>query len=440
MPEPYGAARRLIRMNRTRWAPAAAVLAVLIGVSVLSNDRRPAGPPALRLAAVDGSYAAAAGARGSYRLIGKLPDGPSQARLRDLPATAAPVARVRALAVALGESTVPIRVDGAWKAGKLVVTDEPGNSWTLAATCGPDTPVSSDGGVARDPSALSCPDGTGSSGKVPSSTVSSCPAGATTCPSAGTGFGTGAGGSAAGTGLGGTASIAGDDLTCTVTVGGEGCSVPGSVGAPGPAPSHGTRVMPMPLAPNRVLLTESQALAATAAVRDAIGLGDAPTRVEGLSVVVEPLAGGLPTHGMSTRLQLSNQARLVSATGSLSIGQEGDLYPLRTARKAFDGIPVVALGAPCDAAGCPEGPAVTGARLGLSRVVLDQGAVALVPAWLFTVQNSPVPLVALAVADRFLGGPDPVRTEPGSGTGVTGPGAIEPNPAGSVAPSPPATR
>jgi len=206
--------------------------------------------------------------------------------------------------------------------------------------------------------------------------------------------------------------------------------------------------MPMPLAPNRVLLTESQALAATAAVRDAIGLGDAPTRVEGLSVVVEPLAGGLPTDGMSTRLQLSNQARLVSATGSLSIGQEGDLYPLRTARKAFDGIPVVALGAPCDAAGCPEGPAVTGARLGLSRVALDQGAVALVPAWLFTVQNSPVPLVALAVADRFLGGPDPVRTEPGSGTGVTGPGAIEPNPAsaiepnpaGSVAPSPPATR
>lgn len=195
-----------------------------------------------------------------------------------------------------------------------------------------------------------------------------------------------------------------------------------------------------------MLLTESQALAATAAVRDAIGLGDAPTRVEGLSVVVEPLAGGLPTDGMSTRLQLSNQARLVSATGSLSIGQEGDLYPLRTARKAFDDIPVVALGAPCDAAGCPEGPAVTGARLGLSRVALDQGAVALVPAWLFTVQNSPVPLVALAVADRFLGGPDPVRTEPGSGTGpgsgtrITGPGAIEPNPAGSVAPSPPATR
>jgi len=411
MPEPSGAARRLIFMNRKRWAPVAAVgavLAVLIGISVFSDNGRAEGPPVLRLAAADGSYAAAAvGAHGSYRLIGKLPDGPSEARLRDLPATAVPVARVRALAVALGETAAPIRVDGRWKAGDLVVTDEPGNPWTWGATCRPVTPVSSDGGVAKDLSAPKCPDGGGSSG---------------------------------------TGSIAGGRLTCIVTVGGTGCSVPGSVGTPGSAPSPGTRVMPPPLplpmpmppapapAPNRVLLSESQGLTATATLRHSLGLGDAPTRVEGLSVVVEPLAGGLPTSGMATRFQLSSQGRLVSATGSLSIGQEGALYPLRTARKAFDDIPILQLGVPCDAGGCPEGPAVTGARLGLSRVTLDKGAVALVPAWLFTVQGSPVPLVALAVADRFLGGPDPVRTGPG-----TGPGTIEPDPNVSVAPPPPAS-
>jgi len=77
-----------------------------------------------------------------------------------------------------------------------------------------------------------------------------------------------------------------------------------------------------------MLVTKSQALAATAAVRGALGLGDAPTRVEGLSVIVEPLAGGLPTNGMATVLQLSGRASLVSASGSLSTGREGDLDQL----------------------------------------------------------------------------------------------------------------
>ena len=186
-----------------------------------------------------------------------------------------------------------------------------------------------------------------------------------------------------------------------------------------------------------MLLTESQALAATARIREALDLGDDPTRVEGLSVVVEPLAGGLQTNGMPTLLQLSSQATLLSASGSLSTGREGALYPLRSARKAFDGIPVVALGALCDAAGCPEGPAITGARLGLSRVDLTDGAAALVPAWLFTERSSTVPLVALAVADSFLGGPDPAKTDPGTEPDATEPGTIEPDPAGP--PSPPTT-
>src|SRR5471030_118353 len=177
MPEPSGPARRLIRMNRKRWAPVGAVgavLAVLISVAVVSSDGRAAEPPVLRIAtaensygaafhgsypaAADGSFAAAAvGARGSYRLVGKLPDGPSEARMRDLPATTVPLARVRALAVAFGETAAPMRVAGVWRAGKLVITDLPGNSWAWGPTCGPETPVSSDEGVAKDLPALTFP-------------------------------------------------------------------------------------------------------------------------------------------------------------------------------------------------------------------------------------------------------------------------------------------
>ena len=395
-------------MNRNRWAPvvaaatAMAVLAVVVGVSALSRKEGTAGPPVLRLAGVGASYAAAAdGARGSYRLIGTLPNGPSEARVRDLPATAAPVDRVRALAAALGQVAEPVRVKGAWKAGDLRVSDEPGNPWTWGQTSCPDTPVSSDGGVVKDLAASICTDGTISSGggSASSGTAHACPA----APP-------------------GAEPIACDDV-------------------PGILP-------PVRLPPEKALLTESQALTATARIREALGLTQAPTRVEGFSVVVEPLAGGLRTTGLGTFLQLSSQARVVGANGWMSTGREGDLYPLRTARAAFDDMPVFAIGAPCDAAGCPEGPAITGARLGLSRVELDGGSAALVPAWLFTVKDSPVPLVALAVADRFLGGPDPAKTEPPSKPGATEPGTeptikptsepgvIEPDLGGSVSPSP----
>ncbi len=192
-------------------------------------------------------------------------------------------------------------------------------------------------------------------------------------------------------------------------------------------------------------------MAATARIRDALGLADAPTRVEGLTVVVEPLAEGVPTHGIPAVLQLSSEAGLLSASGSLAIGEPGDSYPLRTARKAFDALPIMAMGAPCDVVtGCPEGPAITGAQLGLSLVLLEKGTAALVPAWLFTVQDSPVPLVALAVADQFLGGPEPAQpgiepTQPGIEPGTppaTKPGTepgIEPGPDGSLPPPRPST-
>ena len=415
-------------MNPKRWAPVAAVaavLAVLVGVSFFSNDGgAAAGPPVLRLAVADASFAASSmNGRGSYRLTGTLPDGPSEARLRDLPASAASEAVVRTLAVALGETAAPVRVGGTWRTGDLVVTDEPGNRWAWGSACGPDTPVSSDGGTANGFATSICVNGTAPAGGTP--------------PAGGSSGGSSGGGSSSSSG---SAPSAGAGISAPV-----GTISPTAVAACPSQPAAAELVacnepgvpLPEPLPPEKVLLTESRALAATARIRDALGLGDDPTRVEGLSVVVEPVAGGLQTNGIATVLQLSGKATLVSASGSLSTGREGAMYPMRSARKAFDGIPVVALGAPCDAAGCPQGPAITGARLGLSRVALADGAAALAPAWLFTVQGSPVPLVALAVADRFLGGPDPAKSEPGPEPGVTNPGSIEPDPPGS--PPPPTT-
>jgi hypothetical protein len=326
-------------MNRTLWAPAGAVaatLAVVATASLLTTDGRPAAPPVLRIVGAGSADSSLAAAPASWapQLVGNLPGEPSEAAVRDLPATAAPVGAVRALSALLGESAAPVRTGDAWTTGDLRVTDEPGNPWTWGPFCDPQTTVSSDS------------NGTSA---CASETVQALP----------------------------------------VPPGGlEGSDLPASQPAP------------------EVVLGEPEALAATAAVRDALHLRSGRSRVAGAQLIIEPVAGGLPTSGLATRLQLSTEGRLLSAAGWLSTGVEGDTYPLRSARQALDDVPVFALGAPCDATGCSEGPIITGARLGLSLVAMEQGA-ALVPAWLFDVEGSPVPLVALAVADRFLGPPDP---------------------------------
>ncbi|MDQ3502295.1 MAG: hypothetical protein M3486_01575 [Actinomycetota bacterium] len=354
-------------MNRKLWAPVGAVaatLAVVAAAALLTTDGRPAAPPVLRIVgagSADSSLAAAPPSR-AHQLVENLPEEPSEAAVRDLRATAAPVGAVRALSAALGESAAPVRTGDAWTAGDLRVTDEPGNPWTWGPFCDPQTTVSSD---------------SNRSSACASETVQALP----------------------------------------VPPGGlEGIDLPASPPAP------------------EVVLGEPEALAATVAVREALHLRSGRSRVEGAHLIIEPVAGGLPTSGLATRLQLSTEGRLLSAAGWLSTGVEGDTYPLRSARQALDDLSVFALGAPCDATGCPGGPVITGARLGLSLVAMEQGA-ALVPAWLFDVKGSPVPLVALAVADRFLGQPDPAVVDPGTDPGGgepggrgTEPGGIEPAP------------
>ncbi len=344
-------------MNRKLWAPVGAVaatLAVVAAASLLTTDGRPAAPPVLRIVgagSADSSLAAAPASR-AHQLVENLPEEPSEAAVRDLAATAAPVGAVRALSAALGESAAPVRTGDAWTAGDLRVTDEPGNPWTWGPFCDPQTTVSSD---------------SNRSSACASETVQALP----------------------------------------VPPGGlEGIDLPASPPAP------------------EVVLGEPEALAATVAVREALHLRSGRSRVEGAHLIIEPVAGGLPTSGLATRLQLSTEGRLLSAAGWLSTGVEGDTYPLRSARQALDDLSVFALGAPCDATGCPGGPVITGARLGLSLVAMEQGA-ALVPAWLFDVEGSPVPLVALAVADRFLGQPGkPSNPEPGT----AGPDPVPPLP------------
>ena len=350
-------------MNRNVWAPVgavAAVFAVVAAASLVSTGGRTAGPPVLRIVGAGGADLAVEGTPGSgaYRLTGILPDGPSEAAVRKLPATAAPVGAVRALAAALCETAAPIPTENAWSAGDLRVTDEPGNPWTWGQVCDPETAVSSD------------------------STVMS------------------------------------------------GCAFDAVQPVPPTLPGDRPGIdLPAPLPAPEVVLDLSQALASTEVFRRALELEAGRARVEGPYLVLEPLAGGLPTSGMQTRLRLSAEGRLLSAMGVLSSGVDGDRFPLRTARQALDDLPVLALGARCDALGCPErpdGPVITGARLGLSRVALEKQGAALVPAWLFDVEGSPVPLVTLAVADRFVAEPDPTVMDPGSKPGNPEPGRPEP--------------
>lgn|GEM_PF-6396953 len=298
-----------------------------------------------------------------------------------------------------------------------MVTDEPGNPWTWGASSAPDNPPPSYGIGAKDLTTSSCASATVSSSGA-ASIASAAPATVSSvAPLSGTNAPTGGSASTGSASIGsGSTTIPSTGIASTTSPSTESRGACPSQPSVGPAVVCGGHRVgpPVTLPPEKVLITEAQALAATARVRNAIGLDGAPTRVEGLSVVVDPLAGGRHTTGLASLFQLSSRATVVSARGSLSTGRDGALYPLRTARKAFDDLHAVALGAPCGAAGCPPGAAVAGAQLGLSRVALSGGAAALVPAWLFAVQGSPVPLAVVAVLDRFVTGPAPAPTKPGT--------------------------
>lgn len=363
-----------------RWAPVAAALtvtAVAVAVSLLVGRAGGGDPPTLRLAAGGGTGTAVAadtpmadtrrtaGKRAapgsSFELVGTLPTGPDEAQAHPLPKGAAEQERVRRLATALGITTAPERVGGAWRAGPLRVEDSAGNPWSLSPGCGPDQPVSSDGAA---------------SGCARSST--------------------------------GTVAA------------GEGSSDGGAGWAP--APDGTTATSPAAPPPSASPVAVAAARKAALVILAALGQQGADLTIDGgagrsVFARADPRVAGLPTSGYPTYLEIDAETQVVVGGGGyLGRPAGGSSYPLISAAEAFDNLPE--LPRPmmlCPAnADCPQpAPAkVTGAELGLQLTALADEEAALLPAWLFTVEGWTSPVAQPAIEPRFLRLPEP-RTDPG---------------------------
>jgi hypothetical protein len=160
-----------------------------------------------------------------------------------------------------------------------------------------------------------------------------------------------------------------------------------------------------------------------------LGLTGARAAAQAAPTVVQadPTVAGLPTAGLVTVLSVG-PAGMERGAGWLVRSGSGPAYPIVSARTAWDQLVRTPLPMPMIA--CPEpmpggtdpvtcgGPImVTGARLGLALEQSTEGQL-LVPAWLFTVDGSPQPLVQVAVERRLV-----AAASGGSGGTVTGGGS-----------------
>jgi hypothetical protein len=402
-----------------RWAPVAAalsVIAVVVAVSLVFG-RGPGGdPPPLRLAAGAGTDTtmaadapmATSGKRAaggsSFELTGQLPSGPDEARAHPLPREAADEDAVRRLADALGIKDAPRRVERAWQAGILRVEDVAGNPWSMYVGCGPDQPVSSDGAVSicsSGPIAV----GGGSSGSSGSASSGSASSGSASSGSA----------------------------TTPNTTMPDAPAIPPPAPEPAPAispcpdnarcakPPLVTPVLPPP--PSIAAADIEAARRAAEVVLDKLGLSDADVSANGAGervfVQAEPRVSGLRTWGYATGLEIDAENQVVGGNGYLGRPETGASYPLISAKEAFDDLPEMprTLMACAPNADCPQPvPAkVTGAELGLQLTALADDEAALLPAWLFTVEDWPMPLAQPAIEPRFLQLPkdEPVKVDPG---------------------------
>ena len=213
----------------------------------------------------------------------------------------------------------------------------------------------------------------------------------------------------------------------------------------GSSSGSGTTEPAPPPEPTTPSMSDLQARDAAHPVFAAVDLSITDAHVSitpyGASVWVDPVVNGLPTSGYTTRVELNQDRQITWASGFLGDPARGDSYPLVPAREAFDAIPIPpAMDMMCpvtpDGKGClpPVPPEITGAVLGLDLRQTSGGDQVLVPAWLFDVKGSDQPLGQIAIAEKYLGNPEPTA-EPGTGKGTTtDPGQSEP---GSSEPVPP---
>jgi hypothetical protein len=437
-------------------AAAVAVAAVAGGVVALRHGGSDAGSPP-RLALVDAAVpaenqaGAAAGtepvplAGGGYTVAGSLPSGPARAAVRTLPGGQASAAAVGKLAAALGLSATQKRVAGAWTvdAGdrSLRVIDGSGWQWlydnarrgtggTMACDvivngrrlCLPGRPIPGGGGKVTpiDPPAADPGDGGNSSS-----------GGGSTSASPGTGTGDGSAGKpgsepnsstgSSGSSGGGVGSYPGTAGTSVPGPSG-GIAVDPPPGGPVPVPKPGSSgvAVPVPVEPTGPTPDEAAVRAAAAPVLAALGLGNAEIRVETFPsiaiVTAAPVVAGLPTAGFDVRLQYNAKIELTGGSGWLAAPAAGAEYPLVSAQRALDALPkpgvvpqVCTDRMPPSCAAPPR--VVTGARLGLALRHDQQAGPLLVPAWLYTLKGSDLPLVVVAVDPKYLGTATPDRKD-----------------------------
>jgi hypothetical protein len=402
------------------------VIAVAVAVSLVVG-RSPGGdPPRLRLASGGSDSAVAADAPmatsgkqaasgSSFELVGKLPSGPDESRAHPLPRGAAKEDDVRRLAAALGVKDDPRRVERAWQAGTLRVEDVAGNPWSMYAGCGPDQPVSSDGGVSI------CSSGPVSVGEGSSGSSGSVSSGSGSAPAPGT-----------------AADSGGPASTPNTTAVAPPPPAPKPAISPCPdnarcaQPPLTTPVLPPP--PSIAPADVDEATRAAKVVLDKLGLADAEVTANGAGeqvfVQADPRVDGLRTWGYATSLQIDAENLVVGGNGYLGRPSDGASYPLISAAEAFKELPEqprVMMLCPQTSGSepaCPEPvPAkVTGAVLGLQLTALADEEAALLPAWLFTVEGWPMPLPQPAIEPRFLQLPEPVQVDPG----LVDPGQVDP--------------
>jgi hypothetical protein len=360
-------------------AVVAAMVAVVAGVSAAGGRNILTTPPVLHLASVSSGspgvsalpaahVAGQGGASGSnpsgsgWQLEGTLPDKPFSGQLYLLPAGPAPQAFVSTLAATLGMNGQPQHRKGGWYldsgTAELSVSELAGRQWTYSNH--------------------------------------GCIAGAAFNPQAG--------------------------VACAVAT-----SAPPLPPAPGPKDVlGGSGFGPPTAASSSVPLAAPQPVPETVArnvarpVLAAVGINPDSALVETAgsqrSLVFSPDVAGLSVLGLQTRVSVDEHAKIVDASGWLATSTPGAMYPLVSAGQAFDQLrqapqPLMAQAMPCrivaGTQGCAPAPdrTVIGARLGLIQAYSTNGAILLVPAWLFQIRGEPSPVAAVAVDARFLGQP-----------------------------------